>query len=267
MIPPLHTVERGQGPELVLVHGTATDSDGFVSLFAHGAKDSTLFAYDRRGTPRSPLPEHRETWSVEDHARDLQSILLNRLSRRDSSVDPSGRRAWVYGSSFGAVVVLELARSRPDLFHGVLLGEPPLPPKDGAPPVPARFFDELMDLRRTERPEAAGHFFLQQILSVPEYQRMPRMWRDRAASFHESIALECAALMDHAPRFSELGTLQLPVLLLEGSRSGPDFPPVLDELERVLPRVERVRIEGAGHMMHADQPRRFLAAVRAFMDG
>lgn len=266
MIPPLHTVERGEGPELVLVHGTATDSDGWVSVFAHGARHLKLFAYDRRGTPRSPLPDGVDGWTMAQHVKDLEAVLSNRLGRRlGSARDAEGDGAWVYGSSFGAIVVLELARRRPDLVQGILLGEPPLPPADGADPVPARFIDELIRLRAAESPEASGHFFLKQILSEAAYARMHPMWQERAASFHESILRDCRTLMDHPPRYAELAELSVPTLLLAGGRSGPDFPPVLDQLQAVLPRARRICFEEAGHLMHADQPKRFVRTVLDFM--
>lgn len=58
------------------------------------------------------------------------------------------------------------------------------------------------------------------------------------------------------------------MLLLQGER---ELGSAIYEgdVERVLPLiadVTHVRIEGAGHVIHADQPERYIEVVREFLD-
>jgi pimeloyl-ACP methyl ester carboxylesterase len=64
-------------------------------------------------------------------------------------------------------------------------------------------------------------------------------------------------------RLTDLGK---PILLLHG-RHDMTFPASLVEPTTALtPSARGVVIEEAGHMAHVDQPERWLAAIRAFLD-
>lgn len=255
MKPPLHVVTRGAGPDVVLVHGSASDADGWTTVFAHLASELTLWAYDRRGTDRSPLPPGRMTYGVDDHARDLIALFEARI----------GRPAVVVGSSFGAVVALHAARLEPAWFRGLVLCEPPLPPTDRDPPVPDDFMDELLRQRDEVSGEAAGRFFLRRVLGDDAFARMRPSWVERCAALWPQIILDCQALQDHPPRYAELAKIQTPALLVGGARSAAYFPPALAALERGLPNARRVEVAGAGHMIHSDRPAEFNTALRGFV--
>lgn len=255
MKPPLHVVHRGDGPDVVLVHGSASDADGWTTLFASAAGALSLWTYDRRGTDRSPLPPGRVAYSVADHARDLLALL-------DGSV---GGPAVVIGSSFGAVVALAAARIDPAWFRGLVLCEPPLPAHETAPPVPDAFMDELLRVRDAESGEAAGRFFLRRVLGAEAYAAMRPRWIDRCAALHAQIVLDCQALQDHRPRYGALTKMRVPSLLVGGDRSVSDFAPALDALERAMPRARRVTVPGAGHIVHADAPAVFAELVVGFV--
>ena len=54
------------------------------------------------------------------------------------------------------------------------------------------------------------------------------------------------------------------MLLLGGERSAPLFMPTLEALAAVLPEAELVSIPNAGHMLHAEAPRRFAELLIGF---
>ena len=58
----------------------------------------------------------------------------------------------------------------------------------------------------------------------------------------------------------------MPTLILDGVE---DVRPrwAVDSLERALPHVTRVRIDGAGHLPWMDAPDRFRAAICDFLAG
>jgi pimeloyl-ACP methyl ester carboxylesterase len=252
----LHRVDRGDGPDLVLVHGSASDADGWTSLFSTHGDRLHLWAYDRRGTDRSPLPAGRTSYSVAEHAEDLRAVL-------DEAV---GRPAVVCGASFGAVVALHAARRDPGWFRGLVLIEPPLPAHDRAPPIPDDFMDEVLRLRDQVSGDAAARYFLERVLGPAGLRRMRPRWVERCAAMSAQIILDCQALQDYRPRYAQLSKLEVPTLLVGGADSVGDFPPALAALADALPDPRRVTIPDAGHMVHADAPGPFGAELMRFID-
>ena len=62
-----------------------------------------------------------------------------------------------------------------------------------------------------------------------------------------------------------LGEIQVPALVIGGSEDQMTPPKYADYLEAHLRRARRVRIEGAGHMVHAERPREVNEAIRGFL--
>ena len=60
------------------------------------------------------------------------------------------------------------------------------------------------------------------------------------------------------------GTYEGPVLFLSGADSDYVLPEHRPEIKRLFPEAKFAKIPGAGHWLHAQKPREFEAAVRAF---
>lgn len=56
------------------------------------------------------------------------------------------------------------------------------------------------------------------------------------------------------------------VLFLSGATSDYVLPEYRDRIRALFPKARFARIPGAGHWLHAEKPREFEAAVRAFLD-
>ena len=241
---------------VLLIHGSAADRTTWSIQLASSvlAARFALTAYDRRALP-----------TVEDQARDAAAQLTG--------------ESLIVGSSFGAVVALELVRTRPALVTGAVLIEPPMgAPKmeadglrpaggnDTAPAAPAAFLAEY-DRRAAEQGgPAAAEFFLRTVLGDVAFERMPRTYRERAMAKHAEIRADSAALLAYRPRYAELASVQTPVLLLGGERSAPFFRPTLEALLAHLPHARLEIVAGAGHMVHAEASRRFAELLTGFAD-
>jgi len=248
---PLHVVRAGDGPPLLLVHGSAADHTTWsIQLASPLTRRFTLVAYDRRGSGRSP----GDGGSVEDHAADAAELA--------AELGP----VVAVGSSFGAVVVLELIRRWPERVRGAVLCEPPLAPTDDAPPVPLAFLARFDELARSEGGEAAAEFFLRTVLGDAAYERMPRMFQVRSKAMWRAIRADSAALGAYRVRYPELAAVRTPVLLLGGARSAPYFRPTLEALARALGDARLEILAGAGHMMQAEAHRAFAEQVAGFAD-
>ena len=56
-----------------------------------------------------------------------------------------------------------------------------------------------------------------------------------------------------------------PALLTQGDQSPPAFPPVITRLAEAMPSAEVTRLVGAGHVMQAEQPADYAAAIADFI--
>jgi pimeloyl-ACP methyl ester carboxylesterase len=241
----MNVVIAGEGPPLLLVHGSAADHTTWNMQLATLKQHARMITWDRRAV------EH-----VEQHADDAISLI-----ERDA-----GGPVVACGSSFGGVVVLELARRRPELLRGAVLLEPPLRPDDSERGIPEAALSEYDRLAREQGGPAAAEFFLRFVLGDVPYERMPRPYQERSKSLWRQIRLDCAALGNYRVRYPELGRIDTPILLVGGERSAPFYRPTLEALHAALGKSHLEFFSGAGHMMHAEVYRRFNERLLAFMD-
>jgi pimeloyl-ACP methyl ester carboxylesterase len=224
---------------LLLVHGSAADHTTWSIQLAGGLKERfSLIAYDRRGG------------SVEDEADDAAGLVDGPTI--------------VVGSSFGAVVTLELLRRHPGLVAGAVLIEPPMAASDSGAAAPAQFMAEFDRLVETQGGPAAGEFFLRTVLTDALFDRIPKAFQERSAAKWAEIRADSVALIAYRPRYAELRSIQTPVQLVGGEKSAPYFRPTLDALFASLPDARLEIIPGAGHMLHAEAHRTFGEVVTRF---
>jgi pimeloyl-ACP methyl ester carboxylesterase len=227
----LHVVSAGVGPRVLLIHGSATDHSTWAIQLASVAlrERFTLVAYDRR----------EDAPTVEAHAADAASL---------------GGEI-VVGSSFGAVIALEVLR-RGGAGAAVLI-EPPMAASDDGAAAPLQFLAEYDRLTAEQGGPAAAEMFLRTVIGDVAVERMPRAYRERATAKWAQIRADSAALIAYRPRYAELAALDVPVLLLGGERSPAYFGATLTALAQALPRARHQIVAAAGHMLHAEAPRRF----------
>jgi pimeloyl-ACP methyl ester carboxylesterase len=164
------------------------------------------------------------------------------------------------------VIAVELGRTRPELCAGAVLIEPPMAADDHTPAAPAAFLAEF-DRRAAEQGgPAAGEFFLRTVLGDAAFERMPRAFQERSKQKWAEIRADSAALIAYKPRYAELAAVAVPVLLVGGDRSASYFRPTLDALLRSLPNARLEIVSGAGHMLHAEAPRKFGELLVRFAD-
>jgi pimeloyl-ACP methyl ester carboxylesterase len=135
---------RGAGPVLLMVPGGPADAGAFRNIAGYLASDYTVVTYDPRGLSRSPLEgELRDDRIVQIFADDVHRLLAA------TATEP----AFVFASSGGATISLELAAHHPEQVRTLVAHEPPSPVLQ---PDPARAHAEMTAIVETYRSSGIG---------------------------------------------------------------------------------------------------------------
>ncbi|WP_433557496.1 alpha/beta fold hydrolase [Pseudonocardia xinjiangensis] len=137
----LHLETRGAGPLLLFVVGGNGDSAIYGGVAAALADRFTVATYDRRGFARSPLLA-----PIEDDAR----IAADADDARRLIAHLGGGPAHVFGSSSGAIVVLELVARHPEVVATAVAHEPPIATLLPDSAEWLAFFDSVQETYRAE---------------------------------------------------------------------------------------------------------------------
>ncbi|MEV0232740.1 alpha/beta hydrolase [Nonomuraea sp. NPDC050786] len=262
----------GQGPGLVLLHGTMQAGRSNIELAQALARDFTCYVPDRRG--RGDSGPYGPDYGLERETEDLDALL-------EATGAP-----YAVGVSSGAIITLHTALVRPGLRKAVLF-EPPLDlggtyPTDWLP----RFDSELAAGRL---PAALVTAMRAARLGPPFLSLMPRALlealtarmlthQEQAAAGGEPTFRELAPTLRYdaqvvaetACRLDTYRSVKAEMLLLGGTRSPAHLRSALSALERVLPHVRRVALKGLDHSAtcntaHRGHPERVATAIRAFL--
>ncbi|MFI1102402.1 alpha/beta fold hydrolase [Streptomyces melanogenes] len=113
----LYYERRGSGPVLLMIPGGGGDAASFDLVGADLADRFTVVAVDPRGRSRSAAGERGRDQRVEVHSDDMHRLL--------AEVSPT-EPAFVFGSSSGAVVALDLLARHPERLRLAVAHEPPV---------------------------------------------------------------------------------------------------------------------------------------------
>ncbi|MFL6120649.1 alpha/beta fold hydrolase [Actinophytocola sp.] len=105
---------RGSGPLLLIAQGGDGNAARGADLADRLAADHTVVTYDRRGLSHSTLDDPTTPVTVATHADDAHRLLAALTD------EP----AYVFGSSFGALLGLTLAAAHPDQVHTLVAHDP-----------------------------------------------------------------------------------------------------------------------------------------------
>jgi len=135
---------RGSGPVLLMMPGGPADAAAFRNTAVPLASDYTVVTYDPRGLSHSkvdgPLDEERIVQVFADDVHRLLSAITK-------------EKAFVFASSGGASISLELAARHPEQLSTLIPHEPPSP---ALQPDPAYVRSEMEDIVETYRTAGMG---------------------------------------------------------------------------------------------------------------
>jgi pimeloyl-ACP methyl ester carboxylesterase len=271
-------VEEGSGDAVIFVHGGISDLTIWryqVPVF--GARYRAI-AYSRRYA----WPNEEIADSVDDqiipHADDL-AALIETLGAAP---------AHLVGNSWGAFVCLFTALRRPELVRTLTLEEPPvLPLFISTPPKPRELLKLMITrpatgsaivgalvrgmipttiaLKRGKVEESVRIFAERVVIGADPFNGLPTEVKEHMMLNAKTHSAQF--LGQGFPRFTDddARRIKQPALLVSGERSPALMWRLTDRLAELLPRVERVVIPGASHVMHYENPDATNHAILSFL--
>ena len=261
-LPPHRAWNRGGDRPVLALHCSLAHAGAYAGL-AEALHGLTLTAMDFIGHGRA-----RDWDGVEDYHSACTAEALGMaetLSR--------GRPVDLIGHSFGGTVALRIAASRPDLVRSLTLVEPVFFAAARAARAPEwdsfiadhQSFGDLV--ASGDRVEAARQFHAIWGGGEP-FDSLPARMQSYMADRIHLITAPWPMVLDDRPGLLAPGRLEairVPVLLVEGNLSPPIVSVVNTALARRLPRVTRMTVPEAGHMLPISHPVQLAALVTAHL--
>jgi pimeloyl-ACP methyl ester carboxylesterase len=242
---------EGEGPPLVLVHGSLQDHTASGLLVHELQGGMSTFSMDRRGFGASG---DAAAYSIEREFEDVASVVDAVAARADGPVA-------LWGHSYGASCAMGGAALTTSV-HRLVLYEPSL-----GLAYPPGSIDSIEEKVATGDMEGALLEVLVDIVGmtadeVEAVRSSPQMpWAARLATV-QTVARECRAEEGWVYRSGQFSGIAAPTVLLAGSES----PPVLSEATRraadAIPNAHIRILEGHAHIAHRTDPAMVAAIIR-----
>lgn len=258
---PTYWTEFGFGARRALaIHCSLSSSGSWGGLARYLGGALTITAFD--------LPGHGRSGDWDDRG-EIQKITV------EIAAAFIARPADVIGHSFGATVALRLAAEQPALVRSLILIEPVFFAVAFAdhPQIRARHEAVMQDYAKAaeagDRIAAAREFTAVWGDGRP-WEAIPEEQRIALANRIEIVQAADAALLEDVGGLLKPGVLdsiEIPTLLIEGSRSPGIIAEINEALAARLPRAERAVIMGAAHMAPVTHPAQVGAEMLRFLQG
>jgi haloalkane dehalogenase len=264
----MHYEDQGSGPTILFAHGTPTNSYEFRHLIAALSKRFRCIAPDHLGFGQSSRPQSF-AYTPEAHAAVLKEF-VEKLDLRDITL---------VVHDFGGPIGLPLGvMSEEELrVKKVVLINTWAWPLDDDPKMArgakriggamGRFLYRYANASlKLIMPSAYGD---KKKLTKDIHRRYLDVFRDRDARVLVLHALAKSLLGSRAHYQSLLDRIdrlaKLPVLIVWGMKDSAFQPYQLERWQRLLPSAQVVKIEGAGHWPHEEEPARVVTAIEHFL--
>lgn len=259
---------RGEGPPLVLVHGSAGHHVEWREVVPALAESFAVYAMDRRGRGESgDGPEIRsggqpdtnasggaDEYAIEREYADVAAMVDHVAAEHDSAEPVS-----LLGSSYGAICSLH-AILETEAVDRLVLYEPPL----GDAPEPEGAAAGIEAQIEEEGAEAAVETFLRNALEMNdeeiEAMRGGDLWESRVDAM-PALPREIRATQRDLFDPADFGGVSVPTTLLVGDESPARLQDATTAVADALEGSTVVTLEGQGHLAMSEVPGLFVEAV------
>jgi pimeloyl-ACP methyl ester carboxylesterase len=254
---PIAYKRSGEGPPLVLVHGTTSDHFTWELVLPELQKHFTVYAIDRRGRGESGSGGG-SAYEIEREFEDVVAL-----------IDSIGGTVDLLGHSYGAICALEGAL-RSGRVRGLILYEGGFPVPEGTELYPPEALASVRSSLKAGDREGALTTFYRDIamLSTEEIEMLRSLpvWPARVA-LAPTIPHEMRAYESYVSNFdpARLSNLRTPTLLLLGGDSPALEKAAAEALDAALPDSQIVVMSHQSHIAHRTAPGVFAREVVQFL--
>lgn len=249
---PIAVWVEGQGPALVLVHGSLQDHSISEALVAEMRADLTTFAVDRRGFGASG---DRADYSIEREFEDVAAVVDAVAARVDGPVA-------LWGHSYGASIAMGGAALSRNVSH-LLLYEPSL-----GLTYPQGCIEKVERALAEGDDEEAIVLVLRDVLEFTDDQveatRSGPEWGSRVA-VAPTVPREARAEQGWTYRPGRFASITAPTLLLAGSDSPAPLEQATEAAAAAIPGARVQVLDGHAHVAHRTDPALVAGIVRGFV--
>jgi pimeloyl-ACP methyl ester carboxylesterase len=242
----------GDGPALVLVHGSIADHTTFDPFVEVLREHHTTFSMDRRGFGASG---DGAVYAIERDFEDVAAVV-------DAVAELTAGPVALWGHSYGANCAMGAATLTANVHHLVLY-EPSL-----GLTYPRGCIDAIEAALAAGNRDAAITAVLRDILDMSaadvESMRAGPLWSVRLAAAH-TVPRECRVEHEWTYRAGRFDAVTAPTLLLAGTESVPVVRKATDDAAAAIRHAEVRLLPGHGHFAHKTDPVMVDAIVRGFI--
>ncbi|MCT4370699.1 alpha/beta fold hydrolase [Yangia mangrovi] len=238
-------------PPLVIVHGLFGSARNWGVISKRLSDQREVIAVDQRNHGDSPWQDSHD---YEGMAADIAEV-----------IECLGGRADVLGHSMGGKATMALALTRPELVNRAILADiaPVAYTHDQNQNIAAM---RSVDLSSIEKRSDAND----QLAKVLDDPTLCSFFTQSLDLKEKRWKLNLDVLEAEMPKilgFPQFETrFERPALFLSGAESSYVTPEHRERIRALFPAAKFAKLPGCGHWLHAEKPREFEAAVRAFLD-
>ncbi|CAM3991384.1 2-succinyl-6-hydroxy-2,4-cyclohexadiene-1-carboxylate synthase [Bacillus paramycoides] len=251
----------GSGEPLLLLHGFTGSMETWRSFIPSWSEQFQVILVDLVGHGKTESPEDVTQYDIQNVALQMKE-LLDHLHIE---------KAHILGYSMGGRLAITMACLYPEYVRSLLLENCTAGLKSAEERKERRGKDE----RLADKIEQEGiESFVSMWENIPLFETQKRLSqnvkedvrKERLANNPKGLANSLRGMGTGAQPswWNELQNLKMPVLLLNGE-SDEKFFRLLKNIEKCIPHAKFVKIDGAGHAIHVEQPEKFDTIVKGFL--
>ncbi|WP_136715107.1 alpha/beta fold hydrolase [Halorientalis salina] len=249
------SVDRGEGPPLVLSHGTLMDWTMFQPQLDAFADDYRVVTYNNRAR----TDNWQGPYDLDDLADDCRTLM------EAKSIDS----AVLGGMSMGGFMALRFALRYPDALEGIVLID------SMAKPHPEDDQEQYNDM--VQQTKAAGDVPEQMAdivsnmlfgrTSIEQRTDLVEHWKNRWLTYPgEAVHDEVKSWLHRSGVEDRLDEIEVPVLIVHGEEDISIEPEMSEPMVDQLPNARMETVPEAGHSSNLENPEPVNDAIRSFLE-